>query len=274
MRRRSPERKSKDDIIKMRAAGLMVADIHDALRAAVRPGVTTGEMDQVAADLLAERGYKSNFYGYFGFPGHICVSVNEEVVHGIPGDRVIEDGDLVSFDCGAVVDGWHGDACFSVVVGRKNPKAQQLIDHTEHSMWAGIAALADGKRVDAVGDAIEDYLETVAPAQRPGIVEEYVGHGIGTAMHQPPDVPNYRTRGRGAKVRPGMCLCIEPMLTAGSPEVRTLDDDWTVVTVDGSWAAHVEHMVAIHDKGIWVLSARDGGVAGLAPFGVEPVPLA
>lgn len=274
MRRRSPERKSKDDIIKMRAAGLMVADIHDALRAAVRPGVTTGEMDQVAADLLAERGYKSNFYGYFGFPGHICVSVNEEVVHGIPGDRVIEDGDLVSFDCGAVVDGWHGDACFSVVVGRKNPQAQQLIDHTEHSMWAGIAALADGKRVDAVGDAIEDYLETVAPAQRPGIVEEYVGHGIGTAMHQPPDVPNYRTRGRGAKVRPGMCLCIEPMLTAGSPEVRTLDDDWTVVTVDGSWAAHVEHMVAIHDKGIWVLSARDGGVAGLAPFGVEPVPLA
>lgn len=269
------EYKSDEEILKVRRAALVVADIHEAIRAAVRPGVTTSDMDRVALGVLESHGATSNFFGYYDYPAQICTSVNEEIVHGIPGERVLEPGDIVSFDCGAVLDGWHGDACFTVVIPGGDPETtarrQRLSAITEESMWRGIAALASGKRIGDVGRAIDEYVS--AQPECPDIVLDYVGHGIGSSMHQDPDVPNYRTRGRGEKLRPGMVLCIEPMLTAGSQDNETLADEWTVVTSDGSDACHWEHEVAIHKDGIWVLSAKDGGVAGLAPFGVTPVPL-
>lgn len=268
--------KSDDQIRLMRKAGLIVADIHAAIRKAVRPGVTTKDMDNVALSVLDAAGAKSNFFGYYDYPGQICVSVNEVIVHGIPGERVLEPGDLVSFDCGAVRDGWHGDAAFSVVLPGGDPEVrkrrERLSSLTEESMWRGIAQMALGSRVGDIGRAIDDFVVGL-PGEQLGIVEEYVGHGIGTAMHMEPDVPNFRTRSRGAKLKAGMVLCVEPMLTAGSQENVTLEDDWTVVTLDGSDACHWEHEVAIHSKGIWVLTAPDGGTAGLAPYGVVPVPL-
>lgn len=253
----------------------MVADIHQALREGVKAGMTTADADAIAAGVLERAGAKSNFLGYYGYPGNICTSVNEVVVHGIPGERKLEPGDIVSFDCGAVLDGWHGDSCITMVIpgGDREVTArrQRLSEMTEESMWRGIAAIATGSHVGDIGRAIDDYV-TRQP-EDPGIVEEYVGHGIGTEMHMEPDVPNFRTRSRLEKLKPGMVLCVEPMLTSGSPDNVTLQDDWTVVTLDGSDACHWEHEVAIHERGIWVLSAPDGGVAGLQPFGVVPVPL-
>lgn len=271
------EYKSESQIRKMRAAGLVVADIHRALRENIRAGMTTADLDSVALDVLESHGAKSNFYGYYGYPGQICTSVNEVIVHGIPGPLEIQPGDIVSLDCGAVLDGWHGDAAITVVVPGGDPKKQKarqrLSDITEQSMWAGIAAMAKRKRVKDIGEAVEDYVFEVPEKYQPDIVLDYVGHGIGRAMHQDPEVPNYGIRGRSPRLKPGMVLCIEPMLTAGSQENKVLDDEWTVVTLDGSDAAHWEHMVALHEGGIWVLTAPDGGKAGLAPFGVEPVPL-
>ncbi|SED62233.1 type I methionyl aminopeptidase [Ruania alba] len=268
---RRVELKSREHIKVMRRAGLVVADIHDAVRAAIAPGVRTRALNDVAATVLEEAGAGSNFLGYHGFPGVICVSVNDEVVHGIPGDRVLADGDVVSVDAGAVIDGWHGDAAFTAVVGEGAPSDRALIAATESALWAGIAALAGGGRLGVVGDAVEASVDSAEPGY--GIVREYVGHGIGTAMHQPPDVLNYRSGHRGPKIRPGLCVAIEPMIAAGTGETRVLDDDWTVVTVDGSRAAHVEHSVAVHAEGLWVLTARDGGSAGLAPHGLAPAPL-
>ncbi|PWF27473.1 type I methionyl aminopeptidase [Ancrocorticia populi] len=267
--------KSHEQFLKMRQAGLVVADIHRALREKVRAGRTTADADAIAAEVLERAGSKSNFLGYYGYPGHICTSVNEVIVHGIPGDRVLEPGDLVSFDCGAVVDGWHGDAAISMVIPGGDPeltaRRQRLSDMTEECMWRGIAAAATGSHVGDIGRAIDDFV--VGLQEEPGIVEEYVGHGIGTAMHMAPDVPNYRTRSHLDKLKPGMALCIEPMLTSGSPENVTLGDDWTVVTLDGGDACHWEHEIAIHERGIWVLTAPDGGIEGLSPYGVVPVPL-
>ena len=267
---RGIEYKSPDQIRRMRTAGLVVADVHDAVRAAIVPGVTTGELDAVAAAVIEAAGATSNFLGYHGFPGVICVSVNSEIVHGIPGDRVVQAGDVVSVDAGAVVEGWHGDAAFTVVVAGDedpDPADELLVATTEAAMWAGIAALAGGGRLGEVGGAVEDAAEDY------GIVREYTGHGIGTAMHQPPDVFNYRTGRRGPSIRPGLCVAVEPMLTRGGDATRLLEDDWTVVSADGSRAAHVEHTVAVHDGGLWVLTARDGGAAQLAAHGVQVVAL-
>ncbi|MCK6209882.1 type I methionyl aminopeptidase [Georgenia sp. EYE_87] len=269
------EYKTPDQVRTMRRAGLVVADIHAALREAVAPGMTTADLDAVSADVIARAGARSNFLGYHGYPATVCISVNEVIVHGIPGDRVIAEGDLVSFDCGAIVDGWHGDAAFSLVVGTPSEADRALVEVTEEAMWAGIAALATGERLGVVGDAVETVVEraTVERGVTLGIVQEYVGHGIGSAMHQPPEVLNYRTRERGPRLRPGMCLAVEPMLTAGSPESKVLEDDWTVVTLDGSRAAHFEHTVAVGERGIWVLTAPDGGAEQLAARGVTVVPL-
>ena len=265
------EYKTVDQIIAMRRAGLVVAAVHAAVRGAVRPGVTTADLDAVAAATIAERGATSSFLGYHGYPASICVSVNDEVVHGIPGPRVIEPGDVVSVDAGAIVAGWHGDAAFTMVVGPADPADLALSKATEDAMWAGLAALATAERLAAVGDAVEDVVEE---SERPlGIVQEYVGHGIGRAMHQPPEVLNYRTRERGPRLRPGLCVAVEPMLTLGSPATRVLADDWTVVTQDGSRAAHWEHTVAIGPDGLWVLTSPDGGAAALAERGVHIVPL-
>jgi methionyl aminopeptidase len=274
------ELKTPEQMLLMRRAGLVVADAHAAIRDRVAAGVTTADLDAVAAQVLAEAGASSSFLGYHGYPAVLCVSVNDEVVHGIPGERVLEPGDVVSADFGAIVDGWHGDAAFSMVVpgSARSEADDDLIATTQAAMWAGIAALATGDRLGAVGEAVEDVVDAAATAGRNGgirygVVEDYVGHGIGSQMHQPPDVLNYRTRDRGAKLRPGMCLAIEPMIARGDNATDVLEDDWTVVTRDGSRAAHWEHTVAIHEGGIWVLTAPDGGAAALAELGVEIAPL-
>lgn len=259
----------------MREVALIVDDIHEALRTQVRVGMTTAEADAIAAEVLREAGARSNFLGYYDYPAHICVSVNEVIVHGIPDERVLRAGDIVSFDCGAVKGGWHGDSCFTMVLPSDNPCDRELIaarerlsQVTEQAMWAGIAAMAHGKRVGDIGAAIDDYVTSVAPDL--DIILDYTGHGIGTEMHQAPDVLNYCSRGRTPRLKPGMVLCIEPMLTRGSQDNHVLSDDWTVVTNDGSDACHWECQVALHDDGIWVLNRRDGGARELAAFGVTP----
>ncbi|WP_182112022.1 MULTISPECIES: type I methionyl aminopeptidase [unclassified Actinotalea] len=264
------EYKTADQVQAMRRAGLVVADAHAAVREAVRPGLTTADLDQIAAAVIRDAGATPSFLGYHGYPATLCVSVNDEIVHGIPGSRVLEPGDVVSVDCGAVVDGWHGDAAFTVVLDDADPADVALSETTERAMWAGIAALATGERLAVVGDAVEDVVAS-APVTY-GIVQEYVGHGIGTAMHQPPEVLNYRARDKGPKLRPGLCVAIEPMLTRGSRLTEVLEDDWTVVTEDGSRAAHWEHTVAIGPEGIWVLTAADGGAERLAEWGVTVTP--
>ncbi|UFU02416.1 type I methionyl aminopeptidase [Ruania suaedae] len=269
--RPSIELKTADQIRRMRRAGLVVADVHDAVRASISPGVRTRDLDAIAREVLADAGARSNFLGYHGFPGVLCVSVNDEVVHGIPGDRVLQDGDVVSVDAGAVVEGWHGDAAFTAVAGAADAADADLIAVTESAMWDGIAALAGGGRLGVVGDAIEDAI--TASGASYGIVRDYVGHGIGRAMHQPPDVLNYRSTQRGPKIRPGLCLAVEPMIARGEAETEVLEDEWTVVTVDRSRAAHVEHTVAVHADGLWVLTARDGGARALGRRGVAVAPL-
>jgi methionyl aminopeptidase len=265
--------KSVDQFRLMRRAGLVVADALDAVRAAVRPGVTTRELDAVAHELITSAGATPSFLGYQGYPATLCISVNEQIVHGIPGDRVVAAGDVVSVDCGAIVNGWHGDAAFSVAVPGADGTVHQddaaLVDVTEQAMWHGIAAIVEGDKLNAVGAAIEDHV-----GDRFGIVEGYGGHGIGTAMHQDPHVLNYRTRDRGPRMRVGLCIAIEPMLTAGDAETDVLADNWTVVTRDGSQAAHWEHTIALTAAGPWVLTARDGGVEALSGLGVRAAPLA
>jgi len=266
------EYKTPEQVAVMRRAGLVVADALDAVRAALAPGVTTAELDAVAEDVIRSAGATPSFLGYHGYPASLCVSVNEEIVHGIPGSRVLRPGDVVSVDCGAIVDGWHGDSAFSAVLDPADPADLALVSTTEDALWAGIAALATGERLGAVGEAVEDVVEAAAArtgGEPFGIVEDYVGHGIGTAMHQPPDVPNYRTRDRGARLRPGLCVAVEPMLVRGAEANHVLGDDWTVVTDDGSRAAHWEHTVALLEDGIVVLTARDGGAERLRALGVE-----
>ncbi|WP_084124465.1 type I methionyl aminopeptidase [Demequina sp. NBRC 110054] len=262
------EYKTREQMRVMARAGLVVESALAAAKAAAVPGARTRDVDAAAAAAIAAGGATSNFLGYYGFPASSCVSVNDEVVHGIPGDRVLEEGDLVSIDCGAIIDGWHGDSALSFSVGK--PAADQdaaLIAATRKALWAGIAALATATRLDEVSAAIEDV--AIDAGVHP--IEGYVGHGIGTAMHQAPDVLNYRTRGRHPKVKPGMCVAIEPMFVIGTPDSAVLEDDWTVVSADGSRAAHWEHSIAVHEDGIWVLTSSDGGAADLAPFGIIPV---
>ncbi|ASN38729.1 type I methionyl aminopeptidase [Arthrobacter sp. 7749] len=269
---RKIEYKTNGQILKMRAAGLVLAEALDEAVAAAQIGVTTAHIDSVFAAVLERHGAISNFKGYHGFPATICASVNEEVVHGFPSDYVLKDGDVLKIDGGAVIEGWHADSARTVILGTAAPEDQRLSDVTQEAMWRGIAALAEARFVGQIGDAIDDYVSGV-PGAPLGILEDYVGHGIGTEMHMAPDVLNYRTGHRGARVKPGMCLAIEPMLVRGGLETKVLADDWTVVTVDGARASQWEHTVAVHMGGIWVLTAHDGGVAGLAPFGVIPSPL-
>ena len=273
LRDRGLEIKNPEQVRLMRAAGLVVGETLEVLRAAVRPGVTTLELDAVAEDSIRSRGATPSFLGYHGFPGSICTSADEVVVHGIPGDRVLAEGDLVSIDCGAIVDGWHGDAAITVPVGAPEslaPEAAELARVTEEAMWRGIAAARPGGRVTDISHAVETYVRSQGPY---GIVEEYVGHGIGTAMHLPPNVPNFGRPGRGAKLVPGLALAVEPMVTLGSPANDVLEDDWTVVTRDGSWAAHSEHTFTLTTGGAWVLTALDGGEEQLTRLGVPFGPL-
>lgn len=273
------EAKTHEQVVLMRAAGLLVGRTLELARESVRPGMTTKELDALAEAHIRDGGGVPSFLGYHGFTGSLCTSVNEEVVHGIPGGRVLEEGDLLSIDCGAIVEGWHGDAAISVIVGGREagrPEDLELIDDTEASMWAGIAALAVGKSLYAVGEAVEDSI-TAAGERRGreyGIVEDYVGHGIGTSMHMDPQVPNYRVSGKGPTVVDATTIAIEPMITLGAEANRVLEDDWTVVTNDGSRAAHWENTVAATAQGLWVLTAVDGGEAKLRELGATCAPLA
>lgn len=243
--------KSPAQIRIMRRAGRVVAEMHAVCAEMARPGVTTAQIDLAARDVLARRGARSNFLGYHGFPAVVCTSPNDVVVHGIPGGYTLEEGDIVSLDCGAIIDGWHADAAITVGVGDVDPEAQRLIDTAVRSLDAAVATLAGGRTLADVGAAVEE----VATGAGFSIVREYVGHGIGTAMHEAPEIPNYRTvRGRRTKLRTGMVLAIEPMLTAGTAETAVLEDDWTVVTVDGGLAAHVEHTVALTEDGPEILT--------------------
>jgi methionyl aminopeptidase len=270
MSRRGIQIKSPGQIAKMRAAGLVVADALAKMREAVAPGVSTADLDAIARDVLASAGAKSNFLGYdIGsgpFPGVICASVNDRIVHGIPrADEILREGDLISLDFGAVIDGWHGDAAISVGVGVVSDEVAALSAATEKSLWDGIAAIRVGGRLGDVSHAVQTSVER---SGQYGILAGYGGHGIGTEMHQDPHVLNYGEAGRGVKLQKGMVLAIEPMLTLGSDDSRELDDGWTVVTVDGSWSSHWEHSVALLADGLWVLTAPDGGRAELERRGV------
>jgi methionyl aminopeptidase len=281
MSRHGFELKTNDQIILMREAGLATAAALKAVRTAIKPGVSTLELDKIADDTINSLGGHSNFQLVPGYSHTICASINDEVVHGIPAaNRILQAGDIVSIDCGAEIGEWNGDSAMTVIVPATAGAAQveqvvldsrqKLSDVTEGSLWAGIAALAKAKHLNQVGEAIQEYIESKGDY---GILEEYVGHGIGRSMHEDPAVYNYRVRGNGPKVVPGLVVAIEPMVTAGSAVTKVLGDGWTVSTKDASDASHWEHTVAVHDRGIWVLTAEDGGVAGLAPFGVVPVPL-
>ncbi|WP_431860978.1 type I methionyl aminopeptidase [Micrococcus terreus] len=261
----------------MHQAGLILSRALDAAVEAAVPGVTTADVDAVFAQVLQEAGATPNFLGYYGYPATICASVNEEVVHGIPGDRVLQVGDVLKIDGGCIVEGWHSDSARTVILGSSaegtaDPEDERLSEITRQALWHGIAAFATAKHVGEIGDAIDDFVSS-QPGAPLGILQDYVGHGIGSAMHLPPDVLNYRTGHRGPKVRSGLCLAIEPMLVRGGLVTEVLDDEWTVVTRDGARASQWEHSVARHDGGIWVLTAPDGGAAELAPLGIVPVPL-
>jgi methionyl aminopeptidase len=271
-RDRGIEIKTPEQIEKMRVAGLLVGETLELLRSCVRAGASTGELDAIAEENIRSHGGIPSFkgYGHPPFPGSICASVNDEVVHGIPGARVLRDGDLVSIDCGAIVDGWHGDAAITVAVGEVNADLQRLMDVTEGSMWAGFAAARLGGRVTDISHAVESYIRSQRHPSggEYGILEDYTGHGIGTAMHQPPNVPNYGRPGRGPKLERGLALAVEPMVTLGSKHTLVEEDDWTIVTADGSWAAHFEHTFTLTPEGPWILTALDGGAAKLAELGV------
>jgi len=268
------ELKTDDDIRKMRIAGLLTAEALRAVREAAKPGVTTLELDQLAEQTIRDGGGIPNFQLVPGYYHTICASINSAVVHGIPSNRKLEAGDLLSVDCGAEVDGWNGDSAFSIVVPGDNSdlaiQRQVQSDVCEASLWAGIAAFAGAKKLNEVGVAIERQITSQGPY---GILQEYIGHGIGRTMHEDPPVFNYKTRDPGPNVEAGMCIAIEPMITAGDQQTFIQDDDWTVETMDGSDGAHWEHSVARHSKGIWVLTEFDGGLAKLAPYGITPISL-
>lgn len=239
-------RRNKDELAKMRKAGRVVAEMHAKTREAIRPGITTMDLDRIAREVIEKRGARSNFLGYHGFPAVICTSPNDMIVHGIPSeDVVLQEGDIISIDCGAIIDGYHGDAAYTAPVGDISPEARKLIEVTEASLVAGISQMVDGNRLTDIGQAVQE----VAEAGGYSVVREYVGHAIGTAMHEEPQVPNYGPGGRGPKLRAGMVFAIEPMVNMGRPETFLLEDGWSVVTADGSLSVHVEHTIAITDNG-------------------------
>jgi methionyl aminopeptidase len=250
MSKGAPTRRTPAEIAVMRRAGRVVAEMHDCIRAAVRPGVTTLELDAVGRDVLERRGARSNFLGYHGFPAVICASPNDMIVHGIPDDYRLVEGDIISIDCGAIVDGWHGDGAITVGVGEITPEATRLIETTEASLHAGIAAMVAGGHIGDIGEAVQQ----VAEAAGFSVVREYVGHAIGRAMHEQPEVPNYGRRGKGPKLSVGNVFAVEPMVNAGSPDTLVLDDGWGVVTADHRLSAHWEHTIAITDDGPEILT--------------------
>ncbi len=245
-------RRSKAELAKMRRAGSVVAEMHEATRAAAKPGVTTAELDRVAREVLERRGARSNFlnYGHPPFPAVICTSINSMIVHGIPGPQVLKEGDIVSIDCGAIIEGYHGDAAYTMAIGAVTEEARRLIEVTERSLYAGIEQMTVGNRLHEIGRAVQRVAESAGFS----VVREYVGHAIGTAMHEQPQVPNYWPGTPGPTLKSGMVFAVEPMVNAGGAETRLLDDQWSVVTADGSLSAHFEHTIAVTDDGPEVLT--------------------
>jgi methionyl aminopeptidase len=259
------ELKSPAQFAAMRAAGLVVADALRAAAAAAAPGVSTADLDGVAREVIAAAGALPSFLGYHGYPAAICTSVNDEIVHGIPAaDRRLRDGDLLSIDCGAIVDGWHADAALSIGIGDLPAEQARLLEVCEQALWQGLAQARPGARLTDISHAVERAVRAAGPGY--GIVEDYVGHFIGSEMHMEPPVHNQGRPGRGPVLAAGMALAVEPLLTAGSPETELGADGWTVRSADGHRAAHFEHTVAITADGPWVLTAADGGTAGFARF--------
>lgn len=276
--RRKLQGRTDEQLLLMREAGLLVGRTLEMLAGELRPGLTTFELDRLAEVFIRDHGGIPNFQLVPGYAHTLCTSVNEEVVHGIPGSRVLQEGDLLSIDCGAEVKGWNGDAAFTAVVGGREAgwaADLALSDATEASLYAGIAAMTVGGRLFAVGDAVEASIEAAAErdGRAYGVIDEYVGHGIGPQMHMDPQIPNYAVSETGPKLVDGFTGAIEPMVTLGSSDTKVLSDDWTVVTTDGSRAAHWEHSVAVRDGGLWILTAIDGGEAALAAAGVAFAPL-
>jgi methionyl aminopeptidase len=240
-------RRNHDELSKMRRAGSVVAEMHAVTRAAARPGVTTADLDRAAREVLERRGARSNFlgYGHPPFPAVICTSLNNMIVHGIPGPQVLAEGDILSIDCGAIIEGYHGDAAFTMGIDAISKEAQKLLEVTERSLWAGIEQMTRGNSLNEIGRAVQD----VAEAAGFSVVREYVGHAIGTAMHEQPQVPNYWPGTKGPTLKTGNVFAVEPMVNAGSPETLLLDDKWSVVTADGSLSAHFEHTIAVTPDG-------------------------
>jgi len=243
-------RRRPEEIAKMRRAGLVVAEMLDVTSEAAKPGVTTRELDRLAREVLERRGATSNFLGYHGFPAVICTSPNSMIVHGIPGDYELQDGDILSLDCGAIIEGYHGDAARTVPVGEVSAEARRLLEVTNRSLWAGIEQLRPGQRLHEVGRAVQQVAEEAGYS----VVREYVGHAIGTAMHEQPQVPNYWPGSPGPTLKRGMVFAVEPMVNLGTAETRVLDDQWSVVTADGKLSAHFEHSIAVTDDGPEVLT--------------------
>jgi methionyl aminopeptidase len=243
--------RSPEELNKMRKAGKVVAEIHEATRAAIRPGVTTMDLNNVAVAVLEKRGARSNFLNYNGFPAVICTSPNDMIVHGIPGDYVLEEGDIISVDAGAIIEGYHGDAAYTAGVGEISKEAKRLLEVTERSLWAGIDQMVAGNHLNDIGRAVQQVAEKAGFS----VVREYVGHAIGTAMHEDPQVPNYWPGSPGPKLKVGMVYAVEPMVNIGSYETYMLDDDWSVMTEDGELSAHFEHTIAITDNGPEVFTA-------------------
>jgi len=251
--------KTAEQIAKMREAGAIVADMLAATRDAVKPGITTAELDRIAAGVLTRAGATSSFLGYYGYPATICTSVNEQIVHGIPSKRKLKEGDIVGIDAGAIVDGWHADAAITVPVGRISAQAETLIAVTRLALERGIAAATVGNRLGDIGAAVQQFVESKGFS----VVRNYVGHGIGRAMHEEPQVPNYGTAELGRVIKEGLCIAIEPMVNIGGVATRVLEDNWTVVTADGTLSAHFEHTLACLPDGPVVLTVE----RGLAPAG-------
>jgi methionyl aminopeptidase len=266
LRDRGVEIKTRDQIALMRRAGRIVGETLQLCRDSVRPGMTTDDLDRLAESYIRDHGATPSFQGYHGFPKTLCVSVNDEIVHGIPGPRRLESGDVVSIDCGAIIEGWHGDAAITVALGDVPDKVRQLLTVCEDALWHGIAAARIGGYVTDISHAVETYVRAAGDY---GIVEDYVGHGIGSSMHMAPNVPNVGEPGSGPRLQRGMALAVEPMITLGGIETDLLDDDWTVVSRDGSLAAHFEHSFTLTRDGLWVLTALDGGSGRLSDLGVS-----
>lgn len=275
-RRDEFEYKTPEQVQVMRRSGLVVAEILALMQREAGPGVSTADLDRLAREVMARHEATPSFLGYYGYPAVICASVNDQVVHGIPSERILANGDIVSIDVGVSLPDtrgqhWHADAAVTLLIGDQVSDSDVQLSHvTREALWAGLARAVAGGRLTDIGAAVQATVQAAGPY---GIVEEYVGHGIGTAMHMAPDVPNLGPAGRGARLRPGLVIAVEPMVTLGSARTQVLEDEWTVVTIDGSRASHWEHTVALTEAGPWVLTAPDGGAERFAAAGV-PSPAA